>query len=362
MVFAFGALFVSEIIIYACALLPHVVAYVVGALLVIAQYPCIAASRTRSRLLLAPPDTEARDYFGFAKSLVSNKQFLVVTAIGIALLSIVIGLLRGYPDGEPIAFTMTTRIAYMLLTMALSAAIIALVVRGKGQVMTVGIWIIMQSLACLALVAYAAFPESLDIGALFTTTLNAMMVGFTWYAVVAFVSYGWRDPYYYAIACWLVWLGSRAIARIVLLEAYPLTTNDLLTGMIMAALLLVSAQSVFVQFIYIAKRENEDEHDKITSRQSALVKLMGLDSNESLSGMRQATMQHNAEEMGKQFLLSDREVEVLALYALGFTQKRVAEELYISQGTAHAHIKRIYAKTGLHSRQEILDYMKQYTS
>ena len=189
-----------------------------------------------------------------------------------------------------------------------------------------------------------------------------MMVGFTWYAVVAFVSYGWRDPYYYAIACWLVWLGSRAIARIVLLEAYPLTTNDLLTGMIMAALLLVSAQSVFVQFIYIAKRENEDEHDKITSRQSALVKLMGLDSNESLSGMRQATMQHNAEEMGKQFLLSDREVEVLALYALGFTQKRVAEELYISQGTAHAHIKRIYAKTGLHSRQEILDYMKQYTS
>ena len=31
-------------------------------------------------------------------------------------------------------------------------------------------------------------------------------------------------------------------------------------------------------------------------------------------------------------------------------------------GTAHAHIKRIYAKTGLHSRQEILDYMQQYTS
>ena len=67
-------------------------------------------------------------------------------------------------------------------------------------------------------------------------------------------------------------------------------------------------------------------------------------------------------QMGKQFLLSDREVEVLALYALGWTQKRVAEELYISPSTAHAHIKRIYAKTGLHSRQEILDFMDQYTS
>ena len=57
-----------------------------------------------------------------------------------------------------------------------------------------------------------------------------------------------------------------------------------------------------------------------------------------------------------------REVEVLSLYALGWTQKRVAEELFISPGTAHAHIKRIYAKTGLHSRQEILDYMEKYTS
>ena len=84
--------------------------------------------------------------------------------------------------------------------------------------------------------------------------------------------------------------------------------------------------------------------------------------HESLADVRQASMRHNAEEMGRQFLLSDREMEVLALYALGYTQKRVAEELYITPGTAHAHIKRIYAKTGLHSRQEILDYMQQYTS
>ena len=93
-----------------------------------------------------------------------------------------------------------------------------------------------------------------------------------------------------------------------------------------------------------------------------LVRLMGLDEGDSIADIRKATMRDNAEQMGKQFLLSDREVEVLALYALGWTQKRVAEELYISPSTAHAHIKRIYAKTGLHSRQEILDFMDQYTS
>ena len=71
-------------------------------------------------------------------------------------------------------------------------------------------------------------------------------------------------------------------------------------------------------------------------------------------------MQHRVEALGKQFLLSDREIEVLALYASGITQKRVAESLHISQTTAHTHITRIYAKTGLHSRQEIIDYLQKY--
>lgn len=67
-----------------------------------------------------------------------------------------------------------------------------------------------------------------------------------------------------------------------------------------------------------------------------------------------------AQQVGEQFMLSAREVEVLSYYAMGWTQKRVAEELYIQPATVHAHIKRIYAKTDLHSRQEILDFMEQY--
>ena len=79
-----------------------------------------------------------------------------------------------------------------------------------------------------------------------------------------------------------------------------------------------------------------------------------------MADARSAVLRHNAEMMGAQYLLSARETEVLALYASGFTQKRVAEELHISQTTAHTHIGRIYAKTGLHSRQELLDYMRKY--
>ena len=146
--------------------------------------------------------------------------------------------------------------------------------------------------------------------------------------------------------------------------------NPLLMMCVLAAvftMIVISTQVAFVNFLNVRKfeavPEEELTHQQKAVQTSPVVKIMGLDDHhESLADVRQATMRHNAEEVGKQFLLSEREVEVLSLYALGWTQKRVAEELFISPGTAHAHIKRIYAKTGLHSRQEILDYMEKYTS
>lgn len=361
-VFVFSALILSEIQIYWYALLPVYAGCLIAAVFVLFQYPCMLWARTRTQPHRIEAPTQESDYFGFAKTMIQNKRFLMATAIGVGCLSIVIGLLRGYPDGHSVAFEPLTRLAYGLLTIIICSGIILLVLRGHQRVMTVGIFMTMEFLACWALVCYAAFPDMLDIGAVFTTTLNALMVGFTWYVIIAFMSFGWRDPYYYAIGGWLVWLGCRGAARIALLEFYQFSTNTPLISILMGGMIVLSTQVVFAQFLDIAQQEHTDQDDKRIQKQSKLIKLMGLDETDSLANMRQMTMQHSAEELGKQFLLSDREIEVLTLYALGFTQKRVAEELFITPGTAHAHIKRIYAKTGLHSRQEILDYMQLYTS
>ncbi|MEG0477289.1 MAG: LuxR C-terminal-related transcriptional regulator [Raoultibacter sp.] len=361
-VFVFAALFFSEIEVYACSLLPNGASNLVAGILVLLQFPCMIWARKQTQPFEMKSPTQENDYFGFAKTMLSNKMFLTATAVGIGFISIVIGLLRGYPNGSAIAFTPFTRLAYGLLTMSICVVLVANMLRGKHNAMTTGIWVLMQALACAALILYAALPNNLEYGAVFTTTLNAVMVAFTWYIVIAFMSYGWRCPYYYAITGWIVWLGARSVARVALMEVYPLNANDLLMNAIIAGLLIVSTQVVFVQFIGIAKRGQEEAEDAAATKRSTLQKMMGLDGNENLAGVRQASMQHNAEEMGKQFLLSEREIEVLALYALGFTQQRVADELYITAGTAHAHIKRIYSKTGLHSRQEIIDYLQQYTS
>lgn len=366
-IYSFGALFVSELLIFTSIFMENGISYFYAAVLVLLQFPCILLARTKPLACDIKTLSNKGDFFNFTKNTMTSKVFLATICVSIGVLACADGFLRGYPDGSSIAFQPTTRFADLMLILALCTTIIVLTCKHHHRVMTVGIFVLMEALACIALLCYSAWPDALDIGAIFTTNLNALLVGFSWYIILAFMSYGWRCPYYYAIAGWIVWLGCRGIARITLINVTAVSQNDLLMLAAVFTMIVISAQVSFVNFLNVRKFESVPEeeltHQQKAVQTSPVVKIMGLDDHhESLADVRQATMRHNAEEVGKQFLLSEREVEVLSLYALGWTQKRVAEELFISPGTAHAHIKRIYAKTGLHSRQEILDYMEKYTS
>ena len=366
-IYSFGALFVSELLIFTSIFMENGISYFYAAVLVLLQFPCMLLARTKSLACDIKTLSNKGDFFNFTKNTMTSKVFLATICVSIGVLACADGFLRGYPDGLPIAFRATTRFADLVLILAFCVAIIVFTCKHHHRVMTVGIFVTMEALACIALLCYSAWPDALDIGAIFTTNLNALLVGFSWYIILAFMSYGWRCPYYYAIAGWIVWLGCRGIARITLINVTAVSQNDLLMLAAVFTMIVISTQVAFVNFLNVRKFESVPEeelaHQQKTVQTSPVVKVLGLDDHhESLADVRQATMRHNAEEVGKQFLLSEREVEVLSLYALGWTQKRVAEELFISPGTAHAHIKRIYAKTGLHSRQEILDYMEKYTS
>lgn len=55
------------------------------------------------------------------------------------------------------------------------------------------------------------------------------------------------------------------------------------------------------------------------------------------------------------FSLSAREAEILPYALRGRTGERIAHELTISKSTVDTHLRRIYAKCGVHSRQELID-------
>ncbi len=56
--------------------------------------------------------------------------------------------------------------------------------------------------------------------------------------------------------------------------------------------------------------------------------------------------------------LTKREIEVVQLLLEGRSLRIIQETLFISEGTARTHTKRIYAKLGVHSKQELIDFFK----
>ena len=56
--------------------------------------------------------------------------------------------------------------------------------------------------------------------------------------------------------------------------------------------------------------------------------------------------------------LSPREEEVALLLARGHTRASIAKKLFVSENTVRAHVKNIYAKLGIHSKQQLIDLIE----
>lgn len=61
------------------------------------------------------------------------------------------------------------------------------------------------------------------------------------------------------------------------------------------------------------------------------------------------------------FHLTERESEVMMLLVHGHTRAAIAKKLFISENTARAHAKSIYSKLGVHSKQQLIDYVETKT-
>lgn len=71
----------------------------------------------------------------------------------------------------------------------------------------------------------------------------------------------------------------------------------------------------------------------------------------SLSGAAQGLAQAKG--------LSKRETEVVLLLLEGRSLRYIQNALFISEGTARTHVKRIYAKLEVHSKQQLIDFFKE---
>jgi DNA-binding CsgD family transcriptional regulator len=68
------------------------------------------------------------------------------------------------------------------------------------------------------------------------------------------------------------------------------------------------------------------------------------------------------DEMRIRYSITDREMEVIALIRQGKTNRQIAEELFISQQTVKDHIYRIFNKTGVNNRVQLVNLSNEYVN
>lgn len=84
----------------------------------------------------------------------------------------------------------------------------------------------------------------------------------------------------------------------------------------------------------------------------------------SIGGRRreQSERRDIVETIAQDHGLTDRETSVFEYLSMGYTAKRIGEKLYISPYTAQNHIRCIYAKLGVRSKQEVLEFIEDQVS
>ncbi len=128
---------------------------------------------------------------------------------------------------------------------------------------------------------------------------------------------------------------------------------------------LIATMAVLLSFLFVFREtdlialteEPEDEKDAekiepgVASRPD---KSPVPDSGEP----RRSRFQDRCQEVAAAFELSPKETEVMILFAKGRSATRIQEELFISKGTVSTHLRHIYQKMDVHSKQEMLDLIE----
>ena len=124
--------------------------------------------------------------------------------------------------------------------------------------------------------------------------------------------------------------------------------------LIVSCLVALYALSVVMHFIQL-RREGAATGRVLLDSQHRSSKPQVLLREYDASSSETLLLDKSCKEITLKYKLTERESEILRLVALGRSAKYVAGELFISHNTAKSHIKHVYEKLNIHSKQELID-------
>lgn len=212
----------------------------------------------------------------------------------------------------------------------------------------VGLRSVYKSVMLVMAVFFMLLPVFTDISAVESTialagygTFNVLI-----WVLLADISFNFRfsSIMVFGIGWGMITLGVLlgSIAGEAICQLAPFAPQTLSLIALLATLaILISYMFVFRESDLIALTKPDDETDKQASE----------------IGHRRR-FQDRCREAAVEYGLSPKETEIMILFAKGRSSARIQEELYLSRGTVTTHLRHIYQKMDVHSKQEFLDVIE----
>ena len=315
------------------------------------------------------------------------RSSLVRLLVGVALSSFVIGVSRGFPFGTSIHIGAGLQATQFVTLIALSVLTIWLVlVRGKRYRMSTIWWAILVALA-LSILLLATFNEAATlIGATIIAVVNLYRVAFMWVSVVDFGRHRKGSVFFALAAVWFLHLSFRSFGRLLVLWfAQGETTGStvliaLLLFMLIGSTALVLSSDIprlrplfaGINILPAMARQAAQGRPARPGTSTPNTSGLGASSSADVNDEKDATSPDGIfpretashqdallHHLRDTFGLTAREAEVALLLAEGRTAAYIAREFSLSQNTVRGYMRALYAKMGIHSKQELIDLMRE---
>lgn len=180
-------------------------------------------------------------------------------------------------------------------------------------------------------------PLALDAGSFLVLTGRQLFAA-TILALVVYLARYHGSDYYLLVFGVLIGAMVGNLAGLVLYQAFGASSfPELMPGPFVSLLLFF----VLTSSLYLMNASNLKTHWGMTA----------IDDTQESVGL---TLDQSCEELASRTGLTEREKEVVMHIVRGRDRQAIAEKLFISEGTVKVHMRNIYQKLDIHSKQELI--------
>lgn len=339
-----AAFLIAALLVGAKSLLPPL-----AGMLVIAIMPLVSTSILIARFPLSlSPTNEPSTVRQKIPSRGEARSLLGRTCAGALGIGMIMGALRCLTNGE-VSFDNLYAISKLV-----AASICCLVIYRQRTRHWIEFSMIYRYIMVLMAAGIALYPfaASNTLSVLVSRIGVSCLEAFIWIVVLGFVKCFNVAPLRAIGWCWASLTGGLCLGA---LCGYTLMGSGITTAVSTAGIALILLFGLLLVLLFVLTErdlialEGWGVFSDNRRTETASECLPAMDTARQLIGSQ-------ASDISRRFSLSSREEEILILLAMGWSRSHIKSELYISMGTVNTHISHIYAKLGIHSKEELLSF------